>query len=311
MPRYFNKLAFLLKRETTYGVDAAPTGAANGIMAVDVTITPVESERDERNLMRPYLGAQGVKFSGHRVKIEFSVELAGAGAAGTVPAFGAALRACGMSEIVTAGTKVDYLPVSTGYESASFYWNMDGVNHVGLGGRGNVQVQPFAATKIPRLKFTIWALHGTVADVALPTVDLTKFIDPLVVSKDNTPTFTLHGVPCKVENMSLDLGQDVQPRFLIGEESIQIVNRSAKGSVTVEAVPVATKNWVQTKKDHTLGALQVVHGVTAGNIVELGAPAVQIDDVTVGQTQNIINNTLALILQPTAAGNDELKLTFR
>ncbi|PZU43933.1 MAG: hypothetical protein DI566_13520 [Microbacterium sp.] len=310
MARKFPKLAVLAKIETTYGVDAVPTGAANAIQAIDVTIDPFEGDEEERELMRPYFGAQGLFFTGNYAKVTFSVELTGSGTAGTAPAFGPMIRACGMAEIVTAATKVDYLPVSDNPESVSIYWNMDGVRHVLLGARGNLSIDPFTPKRIPRLKFEVWGLLGTVTDVALPTVDLTKFIDPIPVSKDNTPTFSLHGVASIGESLTLNLGNQVEPRFLIGQDSIQIVNRKSSGQIVLEAVAVATKNWIATAKAHTRGELAVVHGITAGNIVEMGCPAIQVGRPKIGQTQNIINNTLPLIPQP-LAGDDELKFTFR
>ena len=58
------------------------------------------------------------------------------------------------------------------------------------------------------------------------------------------------------------------------------------------------------------GPLSVVHGTTAGNIVELAAPAVEIGKPTQGQTDGIVNYSLPLSLCP-VSGLDELKLIIR
>jgi hypothetical protein len=37
--------------------------------------------------------------------------------------------------VITAGVRVDYVPVSTGFEATTIYWYDDGVLHKGLGAR--------------------------------------------------------------------------------------------------------------------------------------------------------------------------------
>ena len=307
--RKWRKLAILAKAETTYGTDAVPTGAANAIQALDVTLTPLEGQEVSRDLLKPYLGHQGVMLVGLHAALEFSVELAGAGVAGNVPGYGPLLRACGLSETVTAGTSVVYAPVSSGEEANSIYFNLDGVRHVLLGARGNVSWE-LAPLAIPRFRFRLLGLLGTITDVALPAATYTGFAKPIAVSKAGT-TMTLHGHTCIAERLSLDLGNQVEPRFLIGSETIEIVDRQMTGSTVLEANELATKDWFAIARSEATGVLNAVHGNVAGNIVEMACPAVQIGRPTYGETQRIVNNTVPLICKPTGAGNDELALTIR
>lgn len=306
--RYWRKLALLAKIEGVYGTDPTPTGEANAILATDVTFTPLEGGEESRDLLVPHLGHQGVILTGLHGRLEFSVEIAGAGAAGDAPAYGPLLRACGLSETIDAGVDVVYAPVSAAFESVAIYYNRDGVRHILLGCRGNVSLQ-LAPNRIPRWRFTFLGFHGTVADTALPAADTTAFLTPVVVSKANT-TFSLHAYAGPTESISLDLGNQVEARMLIGAESVEIVDRRASGSAVIEAALLATKNWDAIAKAHTTGALAIAHGTVAGNIVELAAPAVQIGRYTEGQTQGIMNNTLPLMLKPNVA-NDELTITIK
>lgn len=308
--RFWRKLAMLSKIETVYGTDATPTGAANAILALDVTFTPLEGEEISRELLTPWMGDQGIILTGLYGRLEFSVEIAGAGAAGTAPKYGPLLRACGFAETVTALTDVEYDPVSAGFESATFWYNRDGVRHVLVGSRGTVTTE-FTPKGIPRWRFNFIGLRGTAAaDAPLPAVTLTGFIKPVEVSKANT-TFSLHGYASgPTESVSIDVGNQVEPRMLINEEACEIVDRRSRGSAVMEAALLAVKNWDAIARAGTTGALALVHGTTAGNIVEIAAPAVQIGRWSEGQTQGILNNTLPLILQP-VAGNDELKITVR
>lgn len=306
--RFWRKLALLAKMEVTYGTDSVPTGAANAILATDVTYTPLEGGEESRELLLPYLGHQGIILTGLHGRLEFSVEIAGAGAAGDVPGYGPLLRACGLAETIDAGVDVQYAPVSTGFEAVSIYYNRDGVRHILVGARGNVSMD-FTPQRIPRFRFTMLGLHGTVADTALPTVDHDDFQTPVTVSKANT-TFSLHGYAGPTESVAIDLGNQVEPRLLIGAESIPIVDRKATGNAVIEAALLAGINWDGIARAHTTGALALAHGTDAGNIVQVAAPAVQIGRYSEGQTQLITNNTLPLMLQP-VTGDDEILITVK
>jgi hypothetical protein len=304
--RNFKKLVLTSKLETLYSTDATPL-AANAMQVTNVTFTPLEAQEVSRDLMLPYLGNQGVVLAEQMGRMQFSVEVAGSGTAGTAPAFGTLLRSCGLAEVVTAGTSVVYSPISASFESSSNYWNHDGVNHVLLGCRGNVQLE-FTPSKIPYLKYDIMGLLGTVADVALPTVNFSGFKKPLIVSKANT-TLSLFGNSCIAESVSIDLGQKVEGRFLIGDESILITDRSSTGTAVIQAGSVASWDVMSAARNRTRGAFSLVHGLTAGNICTVAGPQVEIGKISQGQTQNIINYSLPLMFCP-STGNDELTIAF-
>lgn len=102
MPLLNRKRVILAKIETTYGVDSAPTGAANAILVRNLDVTPLDADVVSRDVIRPFLGSQGNLIAGQKVTVSMEIELAGTGTAGTAPAFGPLLRACGLSETLTA-----------------------------------------------------------------------------------------------------------------------------------------------------------------------------------------------------------------
>jgi hypothetical protein len=307
-PRFLVNMAALVKIEADYGTDATPTGLLNAMQFNDVTVNPMAGGEVSRDLLLPYMGHQGVILTGTHGTLQGSVELAGSGDAGTAPAFGPLLRACGMAEVLTADTDAQYNPISGAFEAASIHYNLDGVRHILLGCRGSFSLS-LVPSQIPRLSFDFKGLSGTITDTALPTVDLDAFIDPVPVNKANT-TMSLFGWSAIAESISIDLAAAVEPRFLIGEESMKITGRKSTGTAVVQATTLATKNWFDLSKTHTKGALDIQHGTVAGNIVDIEAPAVQIGRVTQGATQGIANYSLPLMLTPDA-GNDEFVLTFR
>ncbi|NDW04073.1 phage tail tube protein [Jiella pacifica] len=306
--RKFRKLAALTKIETTYGVDAVPTGAADAMLMTDVAFTPMEGQEVSRDLLLPYLGHQGVELAGLYARLQGSVEIAGAGAAGTAPAYGPLLRACGMAEDEETGVSVSYLPASANEEAASIYFNADGVRHVLLGSRGTWTAN-LAPNQVPRFRFDMMGLLGTITDAALPTVDVDAFKRPKVASKAQT-VMSLFGWTAIAESLALDYGNQVEARFLIGAESMEITDRRSTGTAVVEAKSMATKDWFAIAKARTRGALSLVHGVAAGNIVEFAAPQVEIGRPTQGQTQGILNYSLPLMLCHDT-GDDELSIVVR
>ena len=310
--RFYRKLAVLAKLETVYGTDPTPTGALNALMISNVTATPLDGEKVSRDVILPFFGDQGFVLAGVSTKLEFEVEIAGAGAAGDIPAYGVLLRACSMTETVVATTSVKYQPVTDQPESVCLYANMDGVNHIMLGARGTFTVD-VTNKKIPKFKFTMTGLLGPVADLARPVIDLGKWQSPVVPSKLNTPIFSLHGTTAAVvpaESLALDFGGQVEGRFLIGAESVEITDRKISGTAVLEARSLATKDWFDIAKNNVKGPLHVQHGTVAGNIVEFEAPKVQIGSPTQGNSQGVLTYSLPLTLTPDVA-DDELVITVR
>ena len=306
--RRWRKLAMLHKLEATYGVDAAPL-AANAILGTNVTFTPLEGQDVSRDLLLPYMGNQGMVLAGTYARLEYDVEIAGSGTPGTPPKIGSLLRAAGMAETITAITKVDYSIVEDDIESGSHYFISDGVQHVLLGAQVNIAAS-YAPSAIPRIRISVLGLLGTITDVAnMPVVTQAGWPTPVPVSKANTQ-MSLHGWNAIAESLSLDLGNTLTPRFLIGSENILISDRSSTGTAVVEGKSLAEINWFDRAMKRTRGPLSIVHGTVPGNIVEITAPAVEIGRPTQGQTNGIANYSLPLALVPTL-GMDEMKLTFK
>lgn len=303
------KGALLAKIESVYGTDPVPTGAANAILFSDFDLGPMEMKTVDRDNIRPFLGSNEQLPTGLFSKIDFTIEAAGSGAAGTAPAWGPLLRACGFDETVSAGVKVEYLPVSDAFESVTVYFNLDGVLHKLTGARGTVTFD-FTRDWRPAMKFSLTGLFNTVADAAAPTVVLTAWQKPLAVNRTNTPTLTLHGYAGRVHSLTADMANDVIFRELIGAAmgEVLITNRKPVGNILMEAVTVATKDWWTSIKDITTGALQLIHGTVAGNKFQIDAPNVQLLNPKYQDQDGIAMLSCSMVYGP-SAGNDEIKIT--
>lgn len=100
MPLLSRKRLILAKTESPYGTDSSPDGT-DAILVRELEITPLQSDTVDRELIRPYLGASQQLLANTRVEVTFQVEMAGSGTAGTAPAFGRVIQACGFSATTT------------------------------------------------------------------------------------------------------------------------------------------------------------------------------------------------------------------
>ena len=71
---YWKSKTLLVKPEDTYGVDSAPTGAANAILALNVRLSPMEGQDTERDLEKAHFGANPTIPTGLYQRLTFDVE---------------------------------------------------------------------------------------------------------------------------------------------------------------------------------------------------------------------------------------------
>ncbi|WP_439685104.1 Phage tail protein [Cupriavidus oxalaticus] len=307
--KVMRKALILAKLEVTYGTDAVPTAAANAILVRNMSVQPVTGEFVPRDVIRPYLGGDEQLPAAIYATANFEVELAGSGTAGTAPKFNGLLRACGLSETVTASTDVKYAPTSSAYESTTIYYYLDGLLHKLTGARGTV-VFALNAKQIPVAQFAFTGLCLPVTDAALPaSPDFSGFRTPQVVNYVNTAAWSLHGFTGACEALSIDLGNTVGYRNLIGLETVELTDRNTTGSATLELPPIATKDFPGIIRNGTTGALSITHGTVAGNKVTFDAPKVQLNNPQYQDSEGSVFLQASLSLVPDA-GNDELVITF-
>lgn len=312
MPLYYKNVAVIAKTEVTYGTDPVPTGAANAILSKGAVPQPLLGNRVTRDLDRSTWGAQSEISTGPYVTVAFSVEIAGGGAAGTAPKYGPLLLACGMSETTNAGVSVVYAPASTAIKSVTIYYFVDGQQHIIKGARGNVKLN-LSRGQIPSYDFEFTGLYTRPTAVANPALTLTSYQAPVAVTKTNTPTFTLHGTAVNCEAFTADFGNQIVYRNLIGSESVELTDRNVRGSVTIEAPTLATKDYFAASEAHagvTLAAVQLIHGTTAGNIVQLDGPKVQLGAPSISNSDGIVTYAMDTIYTANAS-NDELVITVK
>lgn len=296
----------LFKIETIEGVDPTPTGAANAILIQDdVTPPKLNITYADRKLARGFFGHDQQLYAGAAYDITFAVEAAGAGTAGDAPKYGPLLKCCAMDETLTALTDALYKPISALIPSATIYFYYSGKLHKLLGARGN-PTWTFNDLGIPMIQFQFTGLYGGIVDDVFPSATLTGFQVPLPVNYANTGSVSLHGYAARVYDCSFTLGNKIVYRNIVGVEQVIITDREPSGSIEIEDIPVATKDYVAIAKAGTLGAFSFVHGTTSGNKVKPESATCQITSPEYGDRDGISTTKLSLRFTPGAAGNDDI-----
>ena len=304
----FRKKYILAKIESTYGTDPTPAGA-NAILTKNLQINPQQGNRVGRDLDRPSIGNEAEIATSRYTTISFAVEIAGAGAAGDAPGFGPLLRACGFAETLVASTSATYAPVSSSFESVTIYYYHDNELHKLTGARGSVSFN-LSKDAIPEMQFTFTGLHNDPTAPALITPDTTAFQTPLPVTEANTPTYTVDGYNAKAEGFSLDIANNVVYRNVVNSESVIITDRAPAGSLSFEQEAIGTKDFWGIAKSGSLIAVNIVHGTTAGNIVQITGSNVQLSQPSLSDSDGLSVMNMNTLWTPTDAGDDELSLVF-
>ena len=298
----------LAEIESTYGTDPVPQ-AVNGILAKDITISPMLGNDVDRELELPYFGGTGTIPVNLHAKMSFMVELAPSGTAGVAPGWGPLMRACGNAETIAAGTSVTYNPITDDPESVTLYFQVEGTLYKLIGARGTCKFE-LTASGLPYLSFEIWGLFTDPVEAARTMPVLTGFQKPQEVTTQNTPVFTVNGETLVLRQLNLDTEKEVEPRFLVGQEEILITDGVGKIDATVNAVALTTLDPYALAKAAANMPIVLTHGTGAGRIATINVPNAQLQRPEgLANSQNIVEWPLSFVTVP-VTGNDQWTLTL-
>lgn len=317
--RQTRKTLILLKLETTYGVDAAPTGAANALLVSGLDIKPLNASNAKRNNVRPFFGGSEELPGPRYVTMDFSLEQTGPGTVATSPAWGAALQACGFAETLTATLRADYTLITNGAKSATIYWYDDGLLHKATGAYGNPTIK-YPAGEIPSISFSFMGLYSTPTVVTTPAATLTAWKQPQVFMSANSSAISLGGthaagvapaivggVSYPSQGIEISVNNKIDFNALLGGETIDFSDRDVTAKVTFDldaTQEAAAYTAVETASLTTLG---FQHGTVANQRILVWAPSVQRTNPSKAEVNGKRLVPFDLRLIP-VAGNDELRI---
>jgi hypothetical protein len=320
MPRYTRNTVLLAKVEAVYGTDIVPTGA-EAMLCSKPTINPLNAQNVPRDVVLGFLGNKEHLVGSKFVECSFDVELVGSGTAGTAPAWGDLMLACGWAETETAVTRVDYTLISSAFQSVTFYWYDDGVLHKITGARGDVTIK-MTSGGIPVLSFSFKGLYTTPSAAANATPTLTGFKTPLVVNEANTADLTFGcthalvvapalagGTAYPSRGIDFMLGNAVEHSALLGGESIEVTQRDPSCKFSAELTAAQEVTFMTAVEAATLTSIGLVHGTVAGYKSLLFLPYVQ----RISPTKEDLSGKRMVGFDgrvTPSAGNDEARLVL-
>jgi len=301
----------LAKSESSYGVVPSPAPAGtDAVLISNLEVSPLQLELKDRDLVQGYLGNTAQVVGQTSVGVNFSVELAGSGTAGTAPRWGSLMKACGFSETVVTSTSVTYAPVSSSFSSVALDFRNDGIKHLILGVRGNVAIE-MSAGEIPKLNFTFMGIYGAPTATANPATTFTNQSTPVAVNADSTTSVSVHSYSACMNAFSLDMANNMVFRQLAGcTKQVMITDRAPSGSITVELPALGTKDFYTIAAAQTAGAISFQHGQTAGNIATFTASNCAFDSPTLEDGDGIQHIVLPFRPLPGSSGNDEVSIAL-
>ena len=207
-----------------------------------------------------------------------------------------------------------YSPASTGLKSTTLYFNQGGLRHKLIGARGNASLD-MAANGRPIIKFDMIGMFSPVTD-ASDSATYSGWGTPQTINTANTWAIIdgklSDGSATGIQAMkwSLDFGNAVKHRQLIGSESVPITDRVTKGAVSIEMTTVAFNSWIERIRASTKAPLMINNGLTAGNEVNVWLPNAQLMDPKYSDSDGIVMLDMNYNAIP-VSGNDEFRLTFK
>lgn len=307
------KKFLIAKIESAYGSDPSPVGGSDAVQVTNLEVTPIESDNVQAATFQGFIGnsTRGTLVANKRVSVTFDVELSGSGTAGTAPAFGPLLKACGLSETVVAATSVTYAGVSSSFSSATIYCFYDGTRHKITGARGTVTFN-MTAGQFPTASFVMTGIYNAPDDTALSgSFTVANQAAALEINDTNVTTATFHGVTSvRLESLDLALNNEVLYKETASSQEVLITNRTPGGTAVIEAPAVGTTDYFAKAAAVTTGNSSFVIGATGGNIITLTMAQTDITGVSYGDTNGVISLSMPYLALPTTSGNDEFSLAF-
>jgi hypothetical protein len=305
------KQVLMVKKEATYGVSPTATGT-EAILVLDPKLTPLDGELLERELLDSTFGRVRSRVIAQRkMGLEFGIEAAGSGAAGTEPKYDPLLRACGFNGVAVASTSVTYAPISTTPDSCELYHNWDGNKHQGLGARGTFELA-FTAGQYPRFNFSMQGIYVPPTDVAFPTPTYTNQAAPVAFDAGNTPTVTVAGLSACVSEFTCSIGNQVEFFDHAGcTKQVRIMDRMVEGSITIERPDaLSTKDFYALAIAGTTGAITFTHGTVAGNRVGISIPLANFGPPVPADLRGIAALQIPFVALHSAGASDEISIAF-
>ena len=283
--RSTRRVGMFSKIEAVYGTAETTFAATDAGLFVEPPTILIETDNVERKLATPWHGNSDSIPTVSRGKLNFKVELAGSGAAGTPPIWGKYLLGCGMAETISAGNRVEYTFLNDNYPGLTHRFFADGIRYLARGSRGNAKLD-MPAFGIATGEFDYQGFDTQRLANAIPAIDLSGFLFPEALTDANAGALRLGstltagvisgGTILNSMGISIDFGNELMhKKILNGGERIHLSKRSVTAKIRVELDAATEVQWAIDIKAGTVSTLSFNYGSAAGKKVAVHFPRAQ------------------------------------
>lgn len=232
------------------------------------------------------------------------------GGATITPTVGTDFEAADVFTIQLRAPGTFYNPISTGFESGSWFFQYGPNRHLYTGGRGNVQFTAGVDGYFD-MAFNFMAKIGARSSEAIPTVDFSAFRDPDPIGDDSTPFVSLGGYEIDFKSIAPNVGQNVIWRHLVGRQGAKITDRSGSAQLVFAALDLDDVDFFTNLEDGTVLDFRLIHGLTRGEIVDYSAPRLELSDIQYQDDEGEAMFSCNATPLPSDTGNDEYSLGIK
>ena len=279
--------------------------AADCIRADNIEFDP-NIEPGRRKFKTSSLSPHASVFGKRSFQLNFDVHLVGASAAGTAPEYSDAIKACGFSETIVAGTSVTYKPASSSVPTVTLGWYANGKIYKGWGARGNVSLE-LVNGQPGVLHFSFQGADWSESDGSFLSPSLDTTLPPVFQGV----SLTIDSYAAEISKLEIDLKNELAPRedanAASGIKSYVIADRDPTLSFDPANVLVADEDFLGNWRSGTLMALSATLGSVAGNTIALSAPKVQYQDIKMASRDGIAALEIDALLCRDS-GDDEFQI---
>lgn len=289
---------------------ALPTAAevltTNGL----VFCNPKVKSGDYKDIGNGAMGATKTFIDSNWVSSEFEIpmQIKKASALGIAPKLADLLKICGLSETITASTKVDYKPGNSdlaGTGQIKVY--TDGYVRTLTGVAGNMKI----SGKVGEPLSAAFSIKGFLASAtptaeANPVVTLDTGSAPLV---SKVTVFTVGGSSLQADSFDFDLGNSIQEVYAIGLAKYYM--QDFDPTLTVTAVKIKGTDDV-TWTDFATGTVKaiLIQVGVAGSMIEINIPFAMLKDVSEADSNGMVKLSRTFRAQA-SVGNDNFTITYK
>ena len=307
------KKVLAAKVESTPGTAETLTASEAAMVIREATYSP-DIKLFERGILSTSLSNFSRLVGQKAGAIAMKTEVKGGGAAGSAPALGTFLKGAGFLEAISAGVSVTYTPRSSGFQPLTVGQYADdtvgtGLRHLIAGAMARSMRLTANIGEPMALEMEFLGKEQATVDVAPLAPTLEVLAPPVLLAA----TFTIDSFAAQISQITIDLAPEIALRSDIteatGYDFALMTGRKPTISFDAEQSLVATYDWLGKFKSGNEGALNLVIGASAGNIITITAPKVQYTNISEGDRDGIATFQVEGALNRNS-GDDELSIVF-